>query len=107
VADALPLHFRGMHRFIPVTARQLGYRVVEVPVGHRPRIAGTAKYGVWNRALPGLIDCFAVRWMRARRRPVSWMPIAHQATTGEATTGEATTGQATTGQATTGEAKSP
>ena len=71
VALQLPLQFKGMHRFIPVTARQLGYTVVETPVNHRPRIAGQAKYGIWNRALPGLLDCFAVRWMRNRRRPVT------------------------------------
>lgn len=71
VALAIPLEFRGMHRFIPVTARQLGYRVIEERVNHRPRAAGEAKYGIWNRAIPGLIDCFAVRWMRTRRRPVT------------------------------------
>ena len=69
VALKIPLEFRGMHRFIPVTARQLGYTVVETPVSHRPRIAGQAKYGVFNRAIPGLVDCLAVRWMRRRRRP--------------------------------------
>lgn len=69
VGLAIPLEFRGMHRFIPVTARQLGYTVVETPVRHRPRTAGVAKYGVFNRAIPGLIDCLAVRWMRNRRRP--------------------------------------
>jgi hypothetical protein len=26
--------------------------------------------GITQRALPGLIDCFAVRWMSKRRRPV-------------------------------------
>ncbi len=70
IALALPLEFRGIHRFIPVTARQLGYKVIETPVGHRPRTAGRTNYGVWNRAIPGLIDCFAVRWMRKRRRSV-------------------------------------
>ncbi|MDX2116526.1 MAG: glycosyltransferase family 2 protein [Planctomycetota bacterium] len=72
IAVQLPLEFRGMHRFIPVTARHLGYKVVEMPVSHRPRVAGETKYGmgVLTRALPGLIDCFAVRWMRTRRRPV-------------------------------------
>lgn len=69
IALRLPLEYRGMHRFIPVTARQLGYEVIEMPAAHRPRTAGVAKYGVWNRAIPGLIDCFAVRWMRGRRRP--------------------------------------
>ncbi len=70
-AERLPLEFRGAHRFIPITVRQMGGRVVETPVNHRPRVAGRAKYGVWNRAIPGLIDCFAIRWMGARRRPVT------------------------------------
>lgn len=70
VALRLPLEFRGAHRFIPVVARDLGYRVVEVPVGHRPRAHGETKYGmgITKRALPGLIDCLAIRWMRSRRR---------------------------------------
>lgn len=70
IAVRLPLEFKGMHRFIPVTARQLGYSVVELAVGHRARYAGTPKYGVGisKRAIPGLIDCFAVRYMRGRRR---------------------------------------
>lgn len=68
----LPLEFRGMHRFIPVTARHLGYTVVEMAVNHRPRHAGETKYGlgILQRAIPGLIDLFAVRYMRSRRRPV-------------------------------------
>lgn len=72
VALELPLQFKGMHRFIPVTARHLGYKVVETPVNHRPRVAGETKYGmgITKRAIPGLIDCFAVRYMRSRRRPV-------------------------------------
>lgn len=72
VALGIPLEFRGMHRFIPVTARHLGYTVVEMPVKHRPRTAGETKYGmgIVQRALPGLRDLFAVRWMRNRRRPV-------------------------------------
>ena len=72
IALALPLEFRGMHRFIPGTARQLGYNVIETPVGHRPRTAGQTHYGIWNRAIPGLIDCLAVRWMRKRRRPTQF-----------------------------------
>ncbi|MFO0831288.1 MAG: glycosyltransferase family 2 protein [Phycisphaerales bacterium] len=73
VALRIPLEFRGMHRFIPVTARHLGYTVVEMPVTHRPRTAGETKYGmgIVQRALPGLRDLFAVRWMRSRRRPVT------------------------------------
>lgn len=69
----LPLEFKGMHRFIPATARHMGYKVVEMPVNHRARAAGETKYGsagIWQRAIPGLVDCFAVRYMRGRRRPV-------------------------------------
>ena len=33
------------------------YRVVEVPVNHRPRVKGQSKYGVGNRAWRGLVDC--------------------------------------------------
>lgn len=73
VALQLPLELKGMHRFIPVTARHLGYKVVEMPVTHRPRVAGETKYGmgITKRAIPGLIDCFAVRYMRSRRTPVT------------------------------------
>ena len=73
IALALPLEFKGIHRFIPVTARHLGYTVVEMRVNHRPRIAGETKYGmgIVKRALPGLQDLFAVRWMRNRRRPTT------------------------------------
>jgi dolichol-phosphate mannosyltransferase len=77
VALAIPLEFRGMHRFIPITAIHLGYRVVEMQVRHRPRVAGETKYGmgIVQRALPGLRDLFAVRWMKARRRPTTGVEI--------------------------------
>jgi dolichol-phosphate mannosyltransferase len=77
IALRLPLEFRGVHRFIPASARHMGYTVVEMPVTHRPRIAGETKYGmgIVQRALPGLIDCFAVRWMRQRRRPVTSVEV--------------------------------
>jgi dolichol-phosphate mannosyltransferase len=72
IALQLPLELLGMHRFIPVTARHLGYTVVEMEVCHRPRVAGATKYGlgITKRAIPGLIDLLAVRYMRTRRRPV-------------------------------------
>ncbi len=81
IALALPLEFAGMHRFIPATARHLGYKVVEMPVKHRAREAGTTKYGlgITKRALPGLRDLFAVRWMRARRRPVESVEVGSEA----------------------------
>jgi glycosyltransferase involved in cell wall biosynthesis len=80
VAQALPLNLRGMHRFIPVTARDLGFRVVEMPVSHRDRSAGETKYGkagILKRAIPGLVDCFAVRYLRSRRTPTVAVEIGH------------------------------
>jgi dolichol-phosphate mannosyltransferase len=72
IAEALPLELKGMHRFIPVMARHMGFKVAEMRVNHRPREAGQTKYGmgIVQRAVPGLVDCFAVRYMRSRRRPV-------------------------------------
>ena len=64
-----------MHRFIPFYARQLGFKVIETPVHHRPRIAGEAKYGILNRAIPGLRDLIAMRWMRRRLRSTDFRVI--------------------------------
>jgi glycosyltransferase involved in cell wall biosynthesis len=58
--------FTGMHRFLPTLVRMQGYNVVEMPVNHRPRKFGVSKYGAMNRAMRGLADCFAVRWMSKR-----------------------------------------
>lgn len=63
--DRLKL-FNGMHRFLPTLVKMDGHRVVEVPVNHRPRRAGKAKYGVLNRVFKALRDVFAVRWMQQR-----------------------------------------
>lgn len=95
VAACLPLQFRGVHRFIPVSAVIHGFKVVEMPVNHRPRTAGVTKYGfgIWQRALPGLIDCFAVRWMKSRRRPVDWAEEAGPAVTIETRPVASTSGQ--------------
>lgn len=62
----LPL-YRGLHRFIPTLLRLQGFRVLEVPVNHRPRRAGRSKYGVFDRALGAFADLLVVRWMKARR----------------------------------------
>lgn len=75
----LPLEFKGAHRFIPATARHMGYTVVETPVAHRNRHAGEPKYGmgITKRAIPGLVDLFAIRWMRSRRRPVTSVEVTN------------------------------
>lgn len=42
-----PLRLRpGMHRYLPALASQLGGRVAEVVVNHRPRRFGRSKYGL-------------------------------------------------------------
>jgi glycosyltransferase involved in cell wall biosynthesis len=42
-----PLRLRpGMHRYLPALASQLGGRVAEVVVNHRPRRHGQSKYGL-------------------------------------------------------------
>jgi dolichol-phosphate mannosyltransferase len=61
------LPFKGMHRFIPALVKAAGYRLVEVPVNHRPRRFGQSKYGLGNRALRATIDMFGVRWLLSRR----------------------------------------
>ena len=58
--------FTGMHRFLPTLVRYDGYKVIEMPVNHRPRQFGVSKYGAMNRAFRGLVDCLAVRWMGKR-----------------------------------------
>jgi dolichol-phosphate mannosyltransferase len=63
--------FNGWHRFLPVLVAGGGVSAKEVPVNHRPRVAGVSKYGVWNRLGRGIADLFAIAWFQKRRlRPV-------------------------------------
>ncbi|HYG75342.1 MAG TPA: glycosyltransferase family 2 protein [Planctomycetota bacterium] len=60
--------FRGMHRFFTTLIRMQDGKVVEIDVNHRPREAGTPKYGGGlGRTFTALRDAFAVRWMQTRR----------------------------------------
>jgi dolichol-phosphate mannosyltransferase len=59
--------FKGMHRFIPALIKGAGYRLVEIPVNHRPRRFGQSKYGLGNRAVRATMDMFGVRWLLSRR----------------------------------------
>jgi dolichol-phosphate mannosyltransferase len=65
IAALLP--FKGMHRFIPALVKGAGYRLVEIPVNHRPRKFGQSKYGLGNRALRATTDMFGVRWLLSRQ----------------------------------------
>ena len=59
--------FKGMHRFIPALVKGAGYKLVEVPVNHRPRRFGVSKYGLGNRAVRATVDMFGVRWLLSRQ----------------------------------------
>jgi len=59
--------FKGMHRFIPALVKGAGYRLVEVPVNHRPRRFGQTKYGFGSRAVRATVDMFGVRWLLSRQ----------------------------------------
>jgi len=59
--------FNGLHRFLPILVAGNGSRCLEVPVRHRPRVAGVSKYGVWNRLGRGLFDLVGVAWYQRRR----------------------------------------
>src|SRR4051794_5538597 len=59
--------FKGMHRFIPALVKGAGYKLVEVPVNHRPRQFGVSKYGLGNRAIRATVDMFGVRWLLSRQ----------------------------------------
>lgn len=61
--------FNGLHRFIPALLHAQGFKVEELPVKHRSRRSGLAKYGVGNRLWRGLLDCFGVRWLIRRTVP--------------------------------------
>ncbi len=58
--------FDGMHRFVPTLMKMHGFTVRQRPVRHTRRVAGTSKYGTWDRAFRGLRDALAVRWMQER-----------------------------------------
>jgi glycosyltransferase involved in cell wall biosynthesis len=64
--------FTGLHRFLPTLLKLEGARVVQVPVHHRPRIHGRAKYHLWNRLVGPLLDLFAVHWMQTRHLGYRW-----------------------------------
>lgn len=68
-ADALQRikMFDNMHRFMPALFHIEGFRVAEIPVNHRPRLLGKAKYGIRNRLFAGMADVLAVRWMNKRK----------------------------------------
>ncbi len=64
-AKNIPM-FKGLHRFLPAMILLQNGKIKQIPVKHFPRIAGEAKYGLWNRLLGPLLDCFAYLWMKKK-----------------------------------------
>ena len=64
---ALP-YFDHMHRYLAALMLREGYDVRFVEVGHRRRMHGKSKYGVWDRFVVGIQDIFGVLWLKKRFR---------------------------------------
>ena len=64
-AKRIPM-FNGLHRFLPAMILLQEGKIIQIPVQHFPRIAGTAKFGFWNRLIGPLQDCFAYLWMKKK-----------------------------------------
>ncbi|NCP02297.1 MAG: glycosyltransferase [Nitrospirae bacterium CG_4_9_14_3_um_filter_53_35] len=52
--------YSEMHRFIPIVAASIGSRITEVPVSHKPRVAGKSKYGL-SRTWKVLLDLIKIK----------------------------------------------
>jgi len=61
VAKELQL-YGELHRFIPALAADLGARVAELPVAHRPRTLGRSKYGL-SRTVRVVLDLLTVKFL--------------------------------------------
>jgi glycosyltransferase involved in cell wall biosynthesis len=64
-AKKIPM-FRGLHRFLPAMVLLQGGKIKQVPVRHFPRLAGKANFGLADRLVGPLSDCFAYLWMKKK-----------------------------------------
>ena len=62
VARELKL-YGELHRFIPEMVNFAGFTMAEVPVSHRPRVAGRSKYGI-SRTFRVILDLFTILFLR-------------------------------------------
>jgi len=58
---------RTLYSFMPALAVAAGFKVVEEPVHHRPRLHGSSKYTVRSFLVLPIIDFIGLRWFRSRR----------------------------------------
>lgn len=61
VLDGINL-YGEMHRFVPALASQVGAKVAEIPVNHKPRLHGISKYGI-SRTLRVILDLMTVKFL--------------------------------------------
>lgn len=64
VQSFLPI--RTLYSFLPAFAVAGGWTITEVPVAHRPRLAGVSKYGLRVMAVHPLLDLIALSWVLRR-----------------------------------------
>jgi glycosyltransferase involved in cell wall biosynthesis len=69
--------FHGMHRFIGPLLLREGCQLVQIPVGHRPRLRGCSHYNVWNRSLGVIVDLLGVAWLLRRPMRCRVIPMRH------------------------------
>ncbi len=51
---------------MPALARMEGFRVTEIPVSHRARVAGVTKYGSLGRLRVTVPDLLGFLWLKSR-----------------------------------------
>lgn len=62
--------YGDFHRYIPVLARWMGFKITELPVNHRARTAGVSKYGA-SRLVSGFLDLLTLIFLqRYARKPL-------------------------------------
>jgi len=61
IASSIKL-YGEMHRFLPAIAGDLGARVAEIRVNHRPRTVGRSKYGL-SRTVRVILDLMTVKFL--------------------------------------------
>lgn len=54
---------RTLYSFMPAFAVSRGYKVVECPVRHHPRVKGTSKYGLRKMLWRPAVDMLALGWI--------------------------------------------
>lgn len=72
------LPIRTLYSFMPALAVAAGFRIVEHPVAHRPRTAGTSKYGLRVMLWWPAVDMLGIWWFAQRRLRETPSPIGRE-----------------------------